>query len=136
MKKALLAVLCSVGLLGGLTSWSAQGADRIKSQQVQFKKGESGATLTGTIQGNQLLDYKLTANQGQRMVVLLTGKPFFNILPPGSMGEAIFIGSSEGNRFEATLPARGSYTIRVYQMGAAKSSQAKTPFKLEVGISG
>ncbi len=136
MNKALLAAVWSVGLLGGLSAWSVQAADGIKTQQVQFKKGESGATINGTIQGSQTLDYKLTANKGQSMVVILTGKPYFNILPPGSKGEAIFIGSRDGNNFEATLPAKGTYTIRVYQMGAAESSKAKTPFKLEVGISG
>ncbi|MFB2864655.1 DNA breaking-rejoining protein [Aeromonas sp. MdU4] len=136
MKKALLATICSVGLLGGLSALPVLAADGIKTQQVQFKKGESGATINGTIQGGQTLDYKLTANKGQSMAVILTGKPYFNILPPGSQGEAIFIGSTEGNNFEATLPAKGTYTIRVYQMGAAESSHAKTKFKLEVGISG
>ncbi|OCA64359.1 DNA breaking-rejoining protein [Aeromonas piscicola] len=84
------------------------------------------------------MDYKLTANKGQIMAVILTGKSstYFNILPPGSTGEAIFIGSNEGNSFQASLPAKGTYTIRVYQMGAAETSKAKNTFKLEVGISG
>ncbi|WP_376868003.1 DNA breaking-rejoining protein [Aeromonas veronii] len=135
MRKAWLAAVCASALFGGIAG-VAQAADGIKTQQVQFKKGESGATINGTIQGSQPLDYKLTANKGQSMVVILTGKPYFNILPPGSKGEAMFIGSRDGNNFEATLPAKGTYTIRVYQMGAAESSKAKTPFKLEVGISG
>ncbi|WP_287867635.1 DNA breaking-rejoining protein [Aeromonas sp.] len=135
MRKAWLAAVCASVLFGSMAG-VAQAADGIKTQQVQFKKGESGATINGTIQGSQTLDYKLTANKGQSMEVILTGKPYFDILPPGSTGEAIFIGSTEGNNFEATLPAKGTYTIRVYQMGAAESSKAKTPFKLEVGISG
>lgn len=138
MKRTLLVAACSFGLLGGMASGVVQAADDIKTQQVQFKKGESGAIIKGTIQGHETLDYTLTANKGQSMAVTLTGKSstYFNILPPGSTGEAIFIGSSEGNRFQANLPAKGTYTIRVYQMGAAETSKAKHAFKLEVSISG
>ncbi|WP_314927691.1 DNA breaking-rejoining protein [Aeromonas piscicola] len=138
MKRALLVAICSFGLLGGMTAGVVQAADGIKTQQVQFKKGESGATIKSAIQGRETLDYKLTANKGQIMAVILTGKSstYFNILPPGSTGEAIFIGSNEGNSFQASLPAKGTYTIRVYQMGAAETSKTKNAFKLEVGISG
>ncbi|MCX7134635.1 DNA breaking-rejoining protein [Aeromonas sp.] len=138
MKRSLLVAICSFGLLGGMTAGVVQAADGIKTQQVQFKKGESGATIKSAIQGRETLDYKLTANKGQIMAVILTGKSstYFNILPPGSTGEAIFIGSNEGNSFQASLPAKGTYTIRVYQMGAAETSKAKNAFKLEVGISG
>lgn len=138
MKRALLVAICSFGLLGGMAAGVVQAADGIKTQQVQFKKGESGATIKSAIQGRETLDYKLTANKGQIMAVILTGKSstYFNILPPGSTGEAIFIGSNEGNSFQASLPAKGTYTIRVYQMGAAETSKAKNAFKLEVGISG
>ena len=135
MRKAWLAAVCVSALFGGMVG-AAQAVDGIKTQQVQFNKGESGATINGTIQGSQTLDYKLTANKGQSMVVSLTGNPYFNILPPDSKGEAIFVGSRDGNNFEATLPAKGTYTIRVYQMGAAESSKTKTQFKLAVGISG
>lgn len=138
MKRSLLAAVCSFGLLGGMAVGVAQAADGIKTQQVQFKKGESGATIKSAIQGRETRDYTLTANKGQTMAVILTGKSstYFNILPPGSTGEAIFIGSNEGNSFQASLPAKGTYTIRVYQMGAAETSKAKNAFKLEVGVSG
>jgi hypothetical protein len=36
----------------------------------------------------------------------------FNVLPPNSR-EAIFIGSSEGNRFSGSLPQTGLYVIEV-----------------------
>ena len=110
---------------------------------IQFERGNDNAAARGTIKGNQYADYILGAKKGQTLAVAISvdktngsGTIYFNILPPGSKGEAIFIGSTEGNNFEATLPAKGTYTIRVYQMGAAESSKAKTPFKLEVGISG
>ena len=71
------------------------------------------------------------------MVVKLQGSSStdFNVLPPGS-DEAIFIGSTLGNTFEGALPAKGKYTIRVYQMGSAAKSSKAHAFTLEVGISG
>ena len=45
---------------------------------------------------------------------------YFNVLPPGSSGEAIFVGSSAGNHFIGELPSDGDYILRVYLMGGAK----------------
>ncbi|MGL6003603.1 DNA breaking-rejoining protein [Aeromonas sobria] len=136
MKKAMLVLVCSIGLLGG--SWSAFAANDIKVQQVQFKKGESETTINSSIKGDQNLDYKLTANKGQKMLVTLDTKhnAYFNILPPGSTADSMFSGAMKGDRFEGELPVKGTYTIRVYQMGADKNSKAKHDFKLHVKISG
>lgn len=136
MKKAMLVLVCSIGLLGG--SWSAFAANDIKAQQVQFKKGESETTINSSIKGDQNLDYKLTANKGQKMLVILDTKhnAYFNILPPGSTADAMFSGAMKGDRFEGELPVKGTYTIRVYKMGADKNSKAKHDFKLHVKISG
>lgn len=131
----MLVLVCSIGLLGG--SWSAFAANDIKAQQVQFKKGESETTINSSIKGDQNLDYKLTVNKGQKMLVTLDTKhnAYFNILPPGSTADAMFSGAMKGDRFEGELPVKGTYTIRVYQMGADKNSKAKHDFKLHVKIS-
>ena len=132
MKRALIAAtLC----LSFLTLPAAMAEDGIKVQQVQFKKGESNASLQGKIAGHQTLDYVLSAKADQSMVVNLTGKSstYFNVLPPTSEG-AKYIGSTLGNRYEGKLPASGQYRIRVYQMGAAEQSSTPHSFKLDIGI--
>jgi hypothetical protein len=55
-------------------------------------------------------------------------------LPPNSTGEAIFVGSNEGNNFKAALPSGGVYTIRVYLMGGAKDSDKPVTYTLKVSI--
>ena len=110
----------------------------ITTKQVQFKKGETGATLKGTIKGDQIIDYKLRAGAGQSMVVKF--KPsnpsaYFNVLPPGS-DEAIHIGSSAGNEFSTDLKTSGEYTIRVYLMRNAARRNESTNYTLDIGISG
>jgi len=111
---------------------------RIRAEQVQFKKGEAGATLEGKIKGDEIVDYELRAAAGQSLVVLFKpGNPsaYFNVLPPGT-DVAVFVGSSSGNRFEGNLPADGIYTIRVYLMRSAARRNESASYTLEVGLSG
>jgi hypothetical protein len=61
---------------------------------------------------------------------------YHNVLPPGSTGEALFVGSVSGNSSSTQLPASGEYTMRVYQMGHAASSGKRSNFTLEVAIAG
>ena len=133
--KALIAYALS-GVLLATTLASAEVG--IRQEQIQFKKGATSATLKGKIKGDQIVDYQLRAGVGQSMVVIF--KPsnrsaYFNVMPPGS-DEAMFVGSTYGNRFEAELPADGVYTIRVYLMRNAARRNETANYTLEVGIVG
>ncbi len=111
----------------------------IETRPVQFKKGASAATIKGTLKGDQTIDYSLQARAGQTMSVSFkpsNARAYFNVLPPGSTGEAIFIGSSSGNEWTGTLPADGEYRIRTYLMRSAARRNEKSGFTLTVGISG
>lgn len=127
----------ALGVLVAVTS--AAGASEIKSERVHFKKGASGATITGTISGRETIDYVLGAKAGQEMAVTLTtSNPgnAFNVLPPGSSDEAIFIGSISGNEFAGTLSVDGDYRIRVYLDRAGARRDEKAKYTLKVGITG
>ncbi|MBN8506511.1 MAG: hypothetical protein J0L58_18760 [Burkholderiales bacterium] len=104
---------------------------------VYFDSGNDNAFLRSSITGNEYHDYILNAQAGQKMgVSLITeGTAYFNILPPGSSGEAIYNSSISGN--DATgisLPQNGNYTIRVYLMGNDKDSNQTVPFSLSASI--
>ncbi|MGG5413003.1 hypothetical protein [Edwardsiella tarda] len=116
----------------------AAADDGIIRHTVQFPKGQSGTTLHGSIQGNDTLDYTLVAAPGQQMSVTLNGKSstYFNLLAPGNHGEALFNGSIEGDHYQGILPTKGQYTVRLYQMGAAKDSSTAHPFTLTIRIQG
>jgi hypothetical protein len=110
--------------------------------RVAFETGNDNAAINGTIVGNEYIDYLLGAKKGQKMAVSLipgasngSGTVYFNILPPGSTGEAIYNGSIDG--LDATgivLPKDGDYVIRVYQMGDDADSGKTTAFMISVGI--
>lgn len=111
----------------------------IQTSPVQFKKGTSSATIEGSIKGSQTIDYTLRARAGQTMSVMLAtkhGANYFNVLPPGSNDEALFVGSSGGNEWTGALPADGEYKVRVYLMRSAARRNEAANYTLKVGIAG
>lgn len=108
---------------------------------IQFENGSDSATLSGSIIGDEYVDYVLAARGGQKMNVGLSvegtngsGTVYFNILPPGSDGEAIYNGSINGNDAFVELPSNGDYTIRVYHMGNDRDTGKTSGFVVGVGI--
>lgn len=105
---------------------------------VKFDRGNDNTAVQGKVTGDGYHDYILGAKAGQNMGVSLisdSSSVYFNILPPGSGGEAIYNSSVNGN--DATgvrLPKSGNYTVRVYLMGAAADGGKTVPFTLSMSI--
>lgn len=108
---------------------------QIAVTEVSFPRGASSTTVSGAIVGSQVRDYIVRASAGQTMTVRLTGKPYFNVLEPGSSDVAIYNGSMNGSSYSGVLSRSGPYKIRVYQMGAAKGG-ARSPFTLSISVTG
>lgn len=130
-----LPLLCS-----GLLAASAALPQQVS--EVRFAPGTSGATVSGTITGNEYTDYQLGASEGQRMVVSIdvdgtngNGTIYFNILPPGSDDVAIWIGNMEAEPVaEVILPSSGTYTLRTYLMGNDRDTGKSVGYQLQVAI--
>lgn len=108
---------------------------------VHFTAGNYGTMVTGKIAGYDYIDYRLGAKAGQKMFVELSvegsngyGTVYFNILPPGSDGVAIYNSSIDGNTTTVTLPESGTYAIRVYQMGNDKDAGKSSRFHMDLSI--
>ena len=117
---------------------TAPGQDGIRKQPVHFAPGKSAATITGTIKGEQIVDYVLAASAGQQMNVTLkrsNGSLYFNVLPPASE-QAIFDGSSSGSTWSGALIRDGEYSVRVYLMPNAARRDEKATYTLSIGVSG
>lgn len=115
----------------------AAPADGIQRKPVGFKPGASSVSITGKIRGSQTIDYVLAAEPGQSVKIDFKpghGSAYFNLLPPGSTGEAIFIGSTSGNQFTGRLPEGGEYAIRVYLMRSAARRNATANYKLDIAL--
>lgn len=122
-----------------LMTSSLAHAEGIETHVVQFSKGKSSAMIKGTIKGDQTIDYTLRARAGQTMSVKLATKNsanYFNVLPPGSHDEALFVGSSSGNEWKGVLPFDGEYKVRVYLMRSAARRNEVAGYTLSVGVTG
>ncbi|MCZ8135294.1 MAG: hypothetical protein O9266_03240 [Porphyrobacter sp.] len=133
MKNKFLMPLACLALAGGViaTPLVAQSVSRIT-----FAKGNDNASVKGTIKGRAYRDYKLGVGNGQTLGVSMTGSNSvnFNILPPGSTGEAVYNSSVEGRDATGIKTVKGDYTIRVYLMGAAETSGKAYPYQLSVSV--
>jgi hypothetical protein len=110
----------------------------IRQERVHFQAGTSQATLKGHLRGDSDVDYLLGAKAGQRMTVEMHSdnpQNYFNVLPPGG-DQALFVGSSSGNRFDGTLPDSGDYRVRVYLMRPAARRGEQAHYSLKVHIGG
>lgn len=128
-----------LGLLACAITATAGLAQQVAD--VQFEQGNFGTMVSGTVIGDEYFDYRLGAKGGQQIFAELTvadtngnGTAYFNILPPGSDGEAIFVGSINGNTATVDLAADGTYTIRVYLMGNDRDTGKTVGYNLDLSI--
>ena len=136
MKHSVKSALLALALAASATLLAAQTVS-----DVQFAPGNFGTMVSGTIIGDEYIDYRLGAKAGQEMFVELTvtdsngnGIVYFNILPPGSDGEAIYNGSTLGNTTTVDLPEDGTYSIRVYQVGNDRDTGKTSGFNIDLSI--
>ena len=111
----------------------------IVKRPVQFAKGKSGATIKGSITGDQTVDYTLRAAAGQTMTVKLSGgsSVYHNVLPPGSTGEALFVGSRDGNVLHHHAAGqRRIHASACTRWATPASSGKRSNFTLDVAIAG
>lgn len=113
-----------------------------QTSDVHFDAGTSGTTISGTVTGNEYGDYRLGANEGQLLTASIevaetngNGTIYFNVLPPGSDGEAIWIGNMEADpTAEVTLPEDGTYTLPTYLLGNDRDTGRTVGYQFPVSI--
>ncbi|WP_170439182.1 hypothetical protein [Ruegeria arenilitoris] len=132
LKQALAALFIAVVAVPALAQRTAE---------VKFQAGNFGTMVNGTITGDEYFDYVLGAKGGQELFAELqvsdtngSGVVYFNIMPPGSDGVAIYNGSIDGNTARITLPEDGDYTIRVYLMGNDRDTGKTVGYNLDLSI--
>ena len=131
MSRFLLAALTAAGLALVQPALAEQVV-------VSFAKGTSSQTLKGSIKGDQSRDYIVDARTGQTMTVDFkpsNASAYFNVIAPGA-DSAMFIGSTEGNRFSGPLTTRGRHTVQVYLMRNAARRGEVANYTLTIGVTG
>jgi len=126
---SLRASLLLAALVFTAPAWSA---DPLHKENVELTAGKSAHSVKGKIKGYATAEYTISGKAGQTLSVKLkTNQPsnYFNIRQPGQ-DEALFIGSTSGNSYQAKLPADGEYTVQVYLMRNAARRNAVADYSL------
>lgn len=117
---------------------SAAFAQDTRIVDVRFPRGSSGTTVSDTIAGYQMINYRVGVAAGQTMSVQLdTDNPsnYFNITAPGA-SEAAYNSSISGNSTNFRIPSSGNYTISVYLMRNAARRGESADFDLTLYVGG
>lgn len=109
----------------------------VTEKRIAFDQGSSSARLTGSITGDETIDYLLNVKSGQALNISMATQntaTYFNLIEPGETEVAIFNGSVGGNMYEGVARKNGDYRIRVYMMRSAARRGEKADFDLEAAV--
>ena len=137
MKLIVAAAAAAIAFAQGLAGTAAADAG-IRQEKVQFPKGASSAVIKGQIKGDATVDYVVRAAAGQTLSVKLqksNAQNYFNVMPPGSTGSAMFVGDSGAN-YSGMLPTDGDYVVRVYLMRPAARRGESSNYTLTIDVTG
>ena len=132
----LLPIRTSLLLAALVFATPAWSADPVHKETVELTANQATHSVKGKIKGYATAEYTLKGKAGQTLSVKLkTNQPsnYFNIRQQGQ-DEALFIGSSSGNSYQAKLPADGEYTVQVYLMRNAARRNAVAAYTLDIGL--
>ena len=137
INRGLLSGICAAILLA-----ATGGAEAQQTERVSFAPGTSGTEITGSVQGDDYIDYVLGASAGQLMTVDLTvtetdgnGSIQFNILPARQDFGGPYIGSMDDDRAAGIILDRsGDWAIRVYLLGNDQDTDKTVDFAMAIGI--
>ncbi|WP_237214826.1 hypothetical protein [Falsiroseomonas oryziterrae] len=128
--------------LGLLALAPAAQAAEVRTVQVHFAHGTTGATLSGHVAGHEAVHYRLGLRAGQMLqVVLHAGSDAvgFNVFEPGHVpgrDAALYIGEQGGPRMEVRTSHDGDYLIQVFLNRAAARRGERANYRLEVAATG
>jgi len=111
----------------------AQGGGKAEPNPIEFKRGTSSTTISGTVRGDEQAEYLLGAKKGQRLVIKLTSVPgkssVFQLLGPDN--DTLGLEFDANYDYSGTLPKTGDYFISVARPGGSKGTSR---YKLTVTV--
>lgn len=108
-----------------------------KTVNVKFAKGASSANYAGQLKGTKYDIYTFTAKKGQKLTIKATGGNVDTYLFGAHIADSVNVGQYSpelDNNGAYTLPASGTYQLRVLQP-RSQANQGKQPkYNLQIAI--
>lgn len=131
-------IIATVFACAGLLHASAWALDPVRREQVELAQGAAVKKLSGKIKGYGTVEYSFAVPAGSELGIKLSSanpSAYFNVSLEGA-DEALFVGSRDGQRYQAKVTAAGRYKVSVYLMrNAARKNQAAS-YVLEIANTG
>jgi hypothetical protein len=111
----------------------AQHGGKAEPGRIEFKRGTSNTTISGTVRNSEEAEYVIAARQGQKLVIKLTSVPAkssaFQILGPDN--DTLGLEFDANFSYSGVLPTTGDYFISVKRPTTAKG---RSRYRLTVTI--
>jgi len=102
----------------------AQRGGRAEPLRIEFKRGATSTTISGTVRGSEEAEYVLPAKKGQRLIIKLTSVPVkssvFQLL--GEDNDTLGLEFDANFSYSGVLPKTGDYFISVRRPTEAKGT--------------
>lgn len=132
-KSLTVTVGCCLLILVSYSLAFAQKGGKAEPNRIEFKRGASSTTISGTVRGSEEAEYLIAARQGQRLTIKLTSVPtkssVFQILGPDN--DTLGLEYDANYNYSGTLPKTGDYFISVKRPTAANGTSR---YKLAVTV--
>ncbi len=125
--------LCAALVILPLHYAMAQTPDT-RTETVSLTGNPLRSIKRDTIRGDQSVEYRITVAAGQRLRVSMrttNRSSYFNIKPAAGE-QALHIGSTAGNTFDAAIANAGEYVVQVYLMRNAARRNETARFTLTI----
>ncbi len=99
------------------------------TRQVQFRQGTHAAYFGGTVRGYGYDRYTFTARDGQKLNVSLDTSHLDAVVGGKSLSDFVDV-----TDHTLTLPANGTYELRILQTRAAARQGTVKPYKVTIDI--
>jgi hypothetical protein len=131
MSKSLILAALLV-LVAGSAAFAQRGG-KAEPSRIEFKRGTSSTTISGTVRGDEEAEYTLAAKQGQRLTIKLTSVPakssVFQLLGPEN--DTLGLEFDANYSYTGVLPKTGDYFISVKRPTEAKGTSR---YKLTITV--
>jgi len=120
-------------LVSSSVALAQRGGGKAEPLRIEFKRGISSATISGTVRGSEEAEYVLSAKKGQRLIIKLTSVPVkssvFQLL--GEDNDTLGLEYDANFSYSGVLPKTGDYFINVRRPTEAKGTSR---YKLTVTV--
>lgn len=112
---------------------NAQHGGKAEPLRIEFKRGATSTTVSGSVRNDEEYEYVLAAKKGQRLKIVLTSVPVkssvFQIL--GEDNDTLGLEHDAAFDFVGELPKTGDYFITVRR---PTSSRGRSRFRMTITI--